>query len=72
VLLSLAGQLPTYGSRHKEYEDNGSRDPKRAIEVRIALQHIKEICARVQRRPTSFYHFIGVNVEVLGIEGDGP
>lgn len=70
--LSRIRQFPTDGSGQEQYEHHGRSDPKGSIQIWIALQHIKEICAWIQGSPTSLDDFVCVDVEELGVELRGP
>lgn len=72
MLLARSSQLPTDRARHEQDEDNRRRDPEGTVQVWIALQHIEEVGSWVQRCPASLEHFIGVYIEELRVEGDGP
>lgn len=72
MLLPRRSQLPTNRARHEQDEDDGGGDPERPVQIRVALQDIEEVGAWVQCGPAAFEHLVGVDVEELRVEGDGP
>ena len=72
MLLSRRRQLPTNRTRHEQDKHDRRCNPEWPVEVGIALQHIEEVGARVQRCPAPLEHFICVDVEELRVEGDAP
>ena len=72
MLLACSRQLPTDRARHEEYEYDRGCNPEGPVQIRVTLQHIEEVGAWVQRGPASFEDLVGVDVEELRVEGDGP
>lgn len=69
---ALSAEILTDGSRQEKYHDHRCRDPERTVEVRVSLQHIEEIGAREDGGVASAEDLIGVDVEELRVEGEGP
>ena len=60
------------GACEEEDEDDGRGDPKRAVEIGVAIEDIKEVGARVEGDAATAQNFRSVDVKVLGIEGQTP
>ena len=58
--------------REKQHENNRGRDPERAVQVGVAIKHVQEVRARVQRGAAAAQDFVGVDVEELRVEAEGP
>lgn len=72
MLLARAREVLTNSSCEEEDDDDGGRDPKRPVEVRVALEDVEEVLARVQRGAAARQDLRGVDVEELLVEGDAP
>ena len=70
--LARVRQLPANRAGQEQYEHDRGRDPEGAIKVRVAVEDVKEVGPRVQRRPAPFDDLVGVDVEELGVEVDAP
>jgi hypothetical protein len=58
--------------RQEEDNDDGCRDPHGPVEIGVAFEYVEEVGARVDGRGAAAEHFIGVDVEGLRVEGEGP
>ena len=65
-------QILTDRTRQEQNHHHRRRDPKRPVQIRIAIQHVQEICAREQSRARTAQHLGSVDVEELGVELNGP
>lgn len=64
VLVDCTGQ---------EQDDNNSGcNPDRPVQVRVSLEHIEEVLARVDGRGAAAEHLVCVNIEGLRVKGEGP
>lgn len=72
MLLARARQVRTDGAGHEQNHDHGGSDPERAVQVRVAVQDVEEVGARVQGVLAPAQHFGRVDVEELRVEGEGP
>lgn len=61
-----------YRARQEEDDDDGRGDPDGAVQVRVAVQHVEEVGARVQGGGAAAEDLCCVDVEGLGVEGEGP
>ena len=68
MFLTPPRQIAAYRTGQKQDHDDGSRDPERAIEVRISVENVEEIGARVEGGLAPTEHFGGVDVEELRVE----
>lgn len=70
----LAGTREVLADRARQEEDDNDsgRDPERPVEVRVALEDVEEVLARVQRGTAARKDLGGVDVEELLVEGDTP
>jgi len=59
-------------ARHEQNDHHCRRDPKRPVQIRVAIKDIEEVCAGKQRGAASFENLVGVDVEELGVEGQCP
>lgn len=65
-------QIITNRPAQKQNKHHRRRDPKRAVQIRISLQHVQEVRPRVQRRPAPLQHAGRVDVKELRVEGQRP
>ena len=72
MLLARARKVLTYRAREEEDDDDGGRDPERPVEVRVALEDVEEVLARVEGGAAAGEDLRGVDVEELLVEGDAP
>ena len=66
---SRISEILADGPSEEQDEDHSRGNPERAVEIRIALEHIEEIRPRVQRRPAPRQHGVGIDIEELRVEG---
>ena len=59
-------------ARQEEDDNYGGCDPERPVEVRVALEDVEEVLARVQRGAAARQDLGGIDVEELLVEGDAP
>lgn len=71
---SLIGvsQILADGAAEEQDQDHRCRDPEGSVEVRVALEHVEEVGAGEERGPAAGQDGRCVDVEELGVEGDGP
>lgn len=72
MLLPLTCEVLVYCAGEEQYDYDGGGDPHGAVQVRVALEHVEEVGARVQRRGAAAQDFGGVDVEGLRVEGERP
>lgn len=72
MLLAGTREVLADRTRQEEDDDDGGRDPERPVEVRVALEDVEEILARVERGAAARQDLRGVDVEELLVEGDAP
>jgi hypothetical protein len=72
MLLARARKVLTYRARQEKDDDDGGRDPERPVEVRVALEDVEEVLARVQGGAAAGENLGSVDVEELLVEGDAP
>jgi hypothetical protein len=72
VLLALVREILVDGAREEQDDDDGRGDPHGPVEVRVALEHIEEVGARVDGRCAPAQHLGRLDVEGLRIEGECP
>jgi hypothetical protein len=72
MLLACAREVLADRTRQEEDDNDGGRDPKRPVEVRVALKDVEEVLARVEGSAAARQDLSGVNVEELLVEGDAP
>ena len=60
------------GSAQEQDQDHRCRDPEGTVQIRVALEHVQEVRARVQGRPAPCQNSRGVDIEELRVERDGP
>ena len=70
--LPLARQILIYRAGEEENDDDGRRDPDGAVQIRIALQHVEEVCTRVYGGCAAAQDLVRVHVEGLRVEGQRP
>jgi hypothetical protein len=57
----------------QEQDDNdGRRDPHGAVEIRVPLEDVEEVCARINGRCTAAEDFVCVDIKGLRVEGERP
>jgi len=66
------GDILGDGAAEEEDEDDGGGDPEGAVEIRVPVEDVEEVCAGVEGDAAAAEDFGGVDVEELGVEGDGP
>lgn len=69
---SPARQPITDRTAKEKYQHNSRRDPKWAVQIRVALKHIEEVGARVQGCPAALQHSRRIDIEKLRVERYGP
>jgi hypothetical protein len=72
MLLARAREVLADRARQEQDDNDGGRDPERPVEVRVALEDVEEVLARVQRGAAAREDLGGVDVEELLVEGDAP
>lgn len=72
MLLSGALQVLTYRACHEQYDHHSRSDPERAVEVRVAFEHVEEVLAREEGAAASVQDLVGVDVEELLVEAYAP
>lgn len=72
VFFALLGQVLRDCAGEEEDDDDGGRDPKGPVQVRVAVQDVEEVCVGPDGGAAAAQDFVGVDVEELGVEGDGP
>lgn len=72
VVLAVVGQVLVDGAGEEKDDDDGGGDPHGPVQVRVALEHVKEVLARIYGGGAATQDLVGVNVEGLGVEGEGP
>ena len=72
MLLSSTREVLADRARQEQNHDDCRRDPERAIEVRVALEDVEEVLARVEGCAAAGQDLVGVDVEELLVEGDAP
>ena len=72
VLFAVVGEVLADGAGEEEDEDDGGGDPEGAVEVRVAFEGVEKGGARVEGGGAAGEHGAGVDVEKLGVEGEGP
>jgi hypothetical protein len=68
----LGRQVLADGAAEEEDENDRGGNPKGPVEVRVAVENVEEVCARVERGPAARQYGRGIDVEELGVEGHGP
>jgi hypothetical protein len=64
---------PLANSSSQEKDEHHRRgDPKRPVQVRVALEHVEEVRARVEGGPAARQHGRRVDVEELRVKRNGP
>lgn len=64
--------IETYRAPQEQNQHHRRGDPERPVQIRVTLQHVEEVRARVQRRPAPLQDGGGVDVEELRVEGQRP
>lgn len=72
MLRAFPGEVLADGAGDEEDEDDGGGDPEGAVEVRVAFEGVEEGGARVEGCEAAGEDGGGVDVEELGVEGEGP
>ena len=72
MLLASAGEVLADGAGDEEDEADGGGDPKGPVEVRVAVEDVEEVGPRVEGGTAAAEDFGGVDIEELGVEGEGP
>ena len=72
MALVAAGKVLRDGGGEEEDEDDGGSDPDGAVEVRVAVEDVEEVGAGEEGGAGAAEDFGGVDVEELGVEGEGP
>ena len=72
MLLARAGKILADRAGEEEDDNDGGRDPERPVEVRVALEDVEEVLARVEGGAAAGEDLRGVDVEELLVEGDAP
>ena len=72
MLLAFAGEILADGAGDEEDEADGGGDPEGPVEVRVPVEDVEEVGARVEGSAAAAEDFGGVDVEELGVEGEGP
>lgn len=69
---SSAREVLTDRTRQEQNHDDCRRDPERAIEVRVALEDVEEVLARIEGCAAAGEDLVGVDVEELLVERYAP
>ena len=72
MLLARAGKILADRARQKEDDNDGGRDPERPVEVRVALEDVEEVLARVEGCAAASEDLVGIDIEELVVEGYAP
>lgn len=72
VFLVVVGEVLRDGARQEEDDDDGGRDPEGSVQVRVAVEDVEEVGARVQCGCAPAEDLVRVHVEVLRVVVDGP
>lgn len=72
MIPSRTREVATDRPCQEQDDHHGSRDPERAVQVGVPVQHVEEVAAREDGGPASAQDLGGVDVEELRVEGEGP
>ena len=72
MLFAPVGEVLADGAGDEKDEDDGGGDPEGPVEVWVAFEGVEEGRARVEGRGAAVEYGAGVDVEELGVEGEGP
>ena len=72
VLHAALGEVLGDGAGDEEDEDDGGGDPEGAVHIRVAIEDVEEVRARIDGHPAAAQDFGGVDVKELCVEGQGP
>ena len=64
-------KILAHSPAHKENEHNRRSDPERAVQVRVPIEHIEEVGARVQCRAAAAQHRGSIDIKELRVEAEG-
>ena len=70
--LSPAREVLIYRASKEQDHDDGCSDPHRAVEIGIPFEHVEEVETWVDGGFAAAEYFGCVDVEGLGVEGEGP
>ena len=65
-------QVLAYSPRDEQDKAHSCSDPERAIEIGVPVQDVEEGRAGVETAFAAVQDVGGVDIEVLGVEGEGP
>jgi hypothetical protein len=69
ALAPTPANLPAHSPGKEQDRHDRRRDPERAVQVRVGVEHVEEGRARPQRGAAPAQHLGRVHVEVLRVEG---
>lgn len=72
MALSFSCQVLRDGAGEEQDHDNGGCDPKGAVEVGVAVEHIEKVGVGEGYCAAAAEDLVGVDVEELLVEGDAP
>ena len=68
----MSGEVLADCPCEEEDEDDGCSDPEGAVEIRVAVQDVQKGAAGEEGGEAAVEDGSGVDVEELGVEGEGP
>ena len=72
MLLARAREVLADRSCQEQDDNDGGRDPERPIKVRVALEDVEEVLARVEGCAAASEDLVGIDIEELLVEGYAP
>lgn len=72
MLLALLRQILIYRAGEEEDDNDGCGDPHGAIQIRVSLEDIEEIGARINGCSAPAQHLCRVDIKGLCVKVEGP